>query len=53
MSRKRYPKLPAREIPRGQSTLPPLPSLQSPLPVRSPDQPKATSKRSKPAKEQP
>ena len=40
-------------IPRGKPTLPPLPSLQTPLPVLSPDQPKAISKRSKPAKEQP
>jgi hypothetical protein len=31
-------------------TLPPLPSLQQPLPVLSPDLPKAKPKRSKPAK---
>ena len=41
------------QLPRGKPTLPPLPSLQTPLPVLSPDQPKAISKRSKPAKEQP
>jgi hypothetical protein len=50
MSRKRYPKRTVREIPRGEPTLPQLSSLQAPLPVLPPDQPKAISKRSKPEK---
>jgi hypothetical protein len=50
MSRKRSPKRLAREIPRGELTLPRLPSLQTPLPVLSPDQPKAKPTQSKPAK---
>jgi hypothetical protein len=37
-------------IPRGMATLPQLPSLQTPLPVLSPDQPEAKPKGSKPTK---